>query len=74
MQPQLLALTPFYPPTLAALERDYVVHKLWEARDAHALMHQISPAVRGIVTTGLYGCTRAYIDALSLSLNFGATE
>ena len=64
MQPQLLALTPFYAPTLAALERDYVLHKLWQAPDASAWMQQIAPAVRGIVTTGLLGCTRAHIDAL----------
>jgi lactate dehydrogenase-like 2-hydroxyacid dehydrogenase len=64
MKPELLALTPFYPPTLAALERDYVVHKLWEARDPDALIRQLSANVRGIVTTGLVGCKRAHIDAL----------
>ena len=38
MKPELLSLTPFYPPTLAALERDYVLHKFWEARDPQALL------------------------------------
>ncbi|HYK12354.1 MAG TPA: 2-hydroxyacid dehydrogenase, partial [Burkholderiales bacterium] len=64
MKPELLALTPFYPPTLAALERDYVLHKLWEARDPQALLAQVAPNVRGMVTTGLKGCKREDIDAL----------
>jgi len=64
MKPELLALTPFYPPTLAALERDYVLHKLWEARDPQALLAQVAPDVRGMVTTGLKGCKREDIDAL----------
>ena len=64
MKPELLALTPFYPPTLAALERDYVLHKLWEARDPQGLLAQVAPNVRGMVTTGLKGCKREDIDAL----------
>ena len=64
MKPELLALTPFYQPTLAALGRDYVVHKLWEARDPQTLIKEVAPSVRGIVTTGLLGCKRAHIDAL----------
>ena len=64
MKPELLALTPFYKPTLEALDREYVVHKLWEARDPQALLRQVAPMVRGVVTTGLKGCTREQIDAL----------
>ena len=64
MKPELLALTPFYPPTLAALERDYVVHKLWAAREPDAFIRHVAATVRGVVTTGLKGCQRAHIDAL----------
>jgi hydroxypyruvate reductase len=64
MKPELLALTPFYKPTLEALDREYVVHKLWEARDPDALIKQVASSVRGIVTTGLQGCKRGHIDAL----------
>ena len=42
MKPELLALTPFYQPTLEALDREYVVHKLWEARDPDALIKQVA--------------------------------
>src|SRR3954464_4173998 len=64
MKPELLALTPFYAPTLAALERDYVVHKLWDAGDGDAFIRQVAPNVRGVVTTGLRGCRQEHIDAL----------
>ncbi len=57
-------MTKFYAPTMEALDRDYVVHKLWEARDPAALIKQVAANVRGIVTTGLLGCKRAHIDAL----------
>ncbi len=64
MKPELLSLTPGYGPTLAALERDYVVHKLWEARDADEFIKSVSPNVRGVVTTGLLGCSRNRIEVL----------
>jgi len=64
MKPEILILTPVYAPTLAALEREFVVHKLWEARDPDALIKAVSANVRGVVTTGLFGCSRRYIEAL----------
>jgi lactate dehydrogenase-like 2-hydroxyacid dehydrogenase len=64
MKPAILALTPFYKPTLDALECDYILHKLWEAPDPDALIKRVASNVRGIVTTGLLGCKRAHIDAL----------
>jgi lactate dehydrogenase-like 2-hydroxyacid dehydrogenase len=64
MKPELLALTPFYAPALAALEREYVLHKAWEARDFGAFIAEVAPDVRGLVTTGLLGCRREQMDAL----------
>ncbi|MEO7726290.1 MAG: 2-hydroxyacid dehydrogenase [Burkholderiales bacterium] len=64
MKPELLSLTKFYAPTMAALDRDYVVHQLLEAKDADAFVKKVSGNVRGVVTTGLLGCKQAYIDAL----------
>ena len=64
MKPEVLVLTPIYAPTLAALEREYVVHKLWEARDADAFINTEAARVRGVVTTGLFGCSRRHIEAL----------
>lgn len=64
MKPEILVLFPVFAPTLAALEQQYVVHKLWAAADKTALLREIAPRVRGLVTTGLGGCDAATIHAL----------
>jgi lactate dehydrogenase-like 2-hydroxyacid dehydrogenase len=64
MKQEILALVPIYAPTLAELEREYTVHKLWTAKDPGALMKQVAGGVRVAVTTGLAGFTRRHIEAL----------
>lgn len=64
MKPEILALARFYPPTLAELEREYTVHKLWEAKDADVFLKEVSGRVRGVVTTGLAGISRRRMEAL----------
>ncbi len=64
MKPEILVLKPIYAPTLAALEREYVVHKPWTGPDAEAFIRQVGPNVRGLVTTGVIGYTRQHLDAL----------
>lgn len=64
MKPEVLVLVPLYAPTLAALERDYVVHKLWNAPDRAAYLKEKCGNVRGVVTTGLVGCGRNVVEAL----------
>lgn len=64
MKPEILVTRPLYPPTLAELEREFVVHKLWTARDPAALIREVANRVRGVVTTGLAGFTRAEMEAL----------
>ena len=64
MKPEILALVPIYAPTLAELEREYTVHKLWTARDPEALMRQVAASVSVVVTTGLAGFGRRHIEAL----------
>jgi len=64
MKPEILVLFPVFAPTLAALEQQYVVHKLWAAADKTALLREIAPRVRGLVTTGLGGCDAATMQAL----------
>ena len=64
MKPELLVITPVYGPTLAALEREYVVHKLWQADEPQKLMQSVAGRVRGLVTTGLFGFTREHLEAL----------
>ncbi len=64
MKPEILVLLPIYAPTLAALEQRYVVHKLWVAPDRDALLKEIAPRIRGVVTSGLAGCDNATMQAL----------
>ena len=64
MKPEILLLAPIYAPTLAELETEFTVHKLWTARDADAFMNELSGRVRGAVTTGLAGFKRSHIEAL----------
>ena len=64
MKPEILVLLPIFAPTLAALEQQYVVHKLWAAPDRDALLNEVAPRVRGVVTSGLGGCDNATMQAL----------
>jgi lactate dehydrogenase-like 2-hydroxyacid dehydrogenase len=64
VKPEILVLVPIYAPTLAALEREYTVHKLWTARDPDALVKDVSGRVRGAVTTGASGMSSSLVEAL----------
>jgi len=64
MRPELLVVTPIYPPTLAALEREYTVHKLWLAPDRDAMVAQVADRVRGAVTVGSVGLPAGLIESL----------
>jgi lactate dehydrogenase-like 2-hydroxyacid dehydrogenase len=64
MKPEILVLLPIFAPTLAALEQQYVVHKLWAAPDRDVLIKEVAPRVRAVVTTGLAGCDAATMQAL----------
>jgi hydroxypyruvate reductase len=64
MKPEILVLAPIYAPTLAELEREFTVHKLWTARDPDAYLKDVSVSVRAMVTTGLKGFTAHDVAAL----------
>jgi len=64
VKPELLIVTPIYPPTLAELEREYIVHKLWLAHDPAALRAEVSERVRGVVTVGSVGLAPGLIESL----------
>ncbi len=75
MKPEILLLVPIYAPTMAALERDYTVHKLWTAPDPAAYLEQKCANVRGVVTFSLHGCERGIVEALpklEIIASFGA--
>jgi lactate dehydrogenase-like 2-hydroxyacid dehydrogenase len=64
MKPEILILTPIYAPALAELEREFTLHKLWNAQDPDAFIKELGGRVRGMVTTGLLGFGRRHLDAL----------
>lgn len=64
MKAELLVASPIYPPTLAQLEQEFTLHRLWKAQDREAYIRDVSPGVRGLVTTGLVGCSRGWMDML----------
>ena len=64
MKPEILVLSPIFAPTLAVLEDCYGVHKLWTSSDRAALLQEVAPRVRAVVTTGLGGCDHSIMQAL----------
>ena len=75
MKPEILLVVPIYAPTMAALDRDYTVHKLWTAPDAAAYLKERCANVRGVVTAGLHGCDPGIVAALpklEIISSFGA--
>ena len=64
MKPEILVVAPVYGATLAELEREFTVHKLWTAADPEGAFRNVSGSVRGVVTTGLVGLSVSRMDAL----------
>jgi lactate dehydrogenase-like 2-hydroxyacid dehydrogenase len=64
VRPELLVVAPIYPPALAALEREYTLHKLWLAPDPDALVAEVAERVRGVVTVGSIGLAPGRIESL----------
>lgn len=59
---EILQTTPL--PINEQLKRDYTVHALWQAADKAALLREVAPRIRGLVTSGGVGADRALIGAL----------
>lgn len=63
-KPEVALLKAIYEPAMEALERDYVVHKIWTASDPLAYLRDIGANVRVAVPTTTTEFTRAHFDAL----------
>jgi len=61
---EILSVGPFFPPSFAPMERDFTVHKLWQAKDRAALVAEVGGRIRGIQTTGGHGADARLIAAL----------
>lgn len=63
-QPHVLMTGPYPPWDLEPLERDYRVHRLWDAADRDAFIAEHAPQIRAIATRGELGASAALIGSL----------
>jgi hydroxypyruvate reductase len=61
---EIVITAPMYPPTLTALDADFVTHRLWEAKDRAAFLAPLRDRVTAICTMGETGADAALMDAL----------
>jgi hydroxypyruvate reductase len=74
VKPEILLLRAIYEPTIAALERDYTLHKLWRASDPAAFIREVGSNIRVVVTNTTRGFAReeyASFSKLELIACFG---
>lgn len=64
MKPDVLVNGMQMPHVMEALEKNYTLFKLHEAKDRSALLKQAAPSVRAIATGGHHGASAELIDAL----------
>lgn len=64
MKPEILLVAPLIPQCVTALDEQFIVHRLWKAREPDPLLKEIGPRVRAIVTNGAAGAGGALIGAL----------
>ena len=64
MNPEIVLLKAIYEPTLAALERDFVVHKSFTAADPIAYIKQNCADARAAISTTTTEVTRSHFEAL----------
>src|SRR5579871_4884433 len=62
-KPEVLMVSRYPDWEMPALERDYVVHKLWLAEDRERFLNDVGPRVRAIATNGVLGAGAKLIDA-----------
>jgi hydroxypyruvate reductase len=64
MKPEVLLIEPMMPPIEAALDERFIVHRLYAAKDRAALVRDVGPGVRAVVTGGATGVSNDIFDAL----------
>jgi hydroxypyruvate reductase len=64
MKPDILLIEPMMPEVEAQLDASYRVYRLYQATDPAALIAEVGPSGRAIVTGGAHGASNEIIDAL----------
>jgi lactate dehydrogenase-like 2-hydroxyacid dehydrogenase len=60
----VLITGPLLPSLMAALEREFNVHKLWQVPDRDAFFKEHGQAIRGVATSAVIGADAKLMDAL----------
>ena len=68
MKPDILYLKPFYEPTMAALEREFTVHKVWDIPNGITGIEQRCANVRAAISTTTTEVTRASSASFSATI------
>lgn len=61
---EILSVGHFYAPSYESMERDFTVHKLWQAKDPAALLKEVGGRVRALQTSAASGADAKLMDAL----------
>jgi len=61
---EILSLGPFYAPAFELMEREFTVHKLWQAKDPDALIAELGGRIRGIQAMHANKTEAKLMDAL----------
>jgi hydroxypyruvate reductase len=64
MKPEIVLLKAIYEPAMAALERDFTVHKAWTAADPMAYIRQHGANCRAAISTTTTEVNRSHFAAL----------
>ncbi len=63
-QQEILITAPMYPPTLDALDANFITHRLWQAADREFFLAGLRDRVTAITTMGETGASAELMDAL----------
>ncbi len=64
MKTEILMIGPLMAHVQESFDRDYTVHRYWEAADKDALIAELGSRIRAIATDGAIGATRAVMERL----------
>lgn len=64
MKQEIVQTARVLPRTQEILEKEFQVHKLWEAKDRDAMLKEVAPRIRALATFGPMGANGALMDAL----------
>lgn len=51
----ILMTAPMMPIVIEALDKAFILHRLWEHEDREAYLREVGPRIRGVATSTLYG-------------------